>query len=472
MAKEIIHVQIGQCGNQIGNAFWTSILHDHNLSYDGSAINIKSDTSRFHKRNVYFHELAYSSKTTYTPRACFFDIEPGILDVIKSSPIGGLYKPDNMIFGANSRMQRSRIAALYTSGAELMDEMVDVIRRETESCESLQGFQLTHSIAGYVGNFSGSLILLKLRDHYPDKITTTHSVFPSQKVSDVVIEPYNATLCIHQLLENADQTFVYDNEALFHISQRSFTKASPTYNDLNHIISTTMCGVTSSLRFTCALNSTLRRLGTNLIPFPRLHFFALSQAPFVTTEEAQLKRYTVPDLVQQLRCKANCVAQMEYDDDNKYLATSCLYRGDIDRIVDYKSLINSFVGQINVQYLNDKIVPSSLVDMCHCYCGYIENEFVKWIPDQNKSEILKIATVDHDISATSIANTTAIEPVFRRISTQFARMYKRKAFLHWFTGEGFDEMEFVEADRNVRDLITEYVEKKSINVIDQEQSEQ
>merc|ERR1712021_178923 len=63
-------------------------------------------------------------------------------------------------------------------------------------------------------------------------------------------------------------------------------------------------------------------------------------------------------------------------------------------------------------------------------------------------------------SATFVANTTAIKGVFQRISAQFAKMYKRKAFLHWYKGEGMDEMEFQEADKNVRDLITEYQDKQ------------
>ena len=35
-------------------------------------------------------------------------------------------------------------------------------------------------------------------------------------------------------------------------------------------------------------------------------------------------------------------------------------------------------------------------------------------------------------------------------------MFKRKAFLHWFTGEGMDEMEFTEAESNMNDLVAEY----------------
>jgi len=55
-----------------------------------------------------------------------------------------------------------------------------------------------------------------------------------------------------------------------------------------------------------------------------------------------------------------------------------------------------------------------------------------------------------------IANNTAILELFQRIQTQFSALFQRKAYLHWYTGEGMDEMEFTEAESNVNDLIAEY----------------
>ena len=78
----------------------------------------------------------------------------------------------------------------------------------------------------------GTLLLMKIRDNYPDRITATFSVYPSPKVSDVVVEPYNATLSIHQLLENSDETFVIDNEALYNISHNILKQQQPKYAEL------------------------------------------------------------------------------------------------------------------------------------------------------------------------------------------------------------------------------------------------
>jgi len=98
-------------------------------------------------------------------------------------------------------------------------------------------------------------------------------------------------------------------------------------------------------------------------------------------------------------------------------------------------------------------------------------DFVNWIPNNIKASIINVPPEDTLLSGTFVANTTAIKGVFQRISSAFARMYKRKAFLHWYKGEGMDEMEFEESDKNVRDLVTEYQDKQDV-VVDMENPEQ
>merc|ERR1712039_1124702 len=83
----------------------------------------------------------------------------------------------------------------------------------------------------------------------------------------------NAVLSFHQLVENADECFLLDNEALYDICFRTLKLTTPTYGDLNHLVSAAMSGVTTCLRFPGQLNCDLRKIAVNLIPFPRLHFF-------------------------------------------------------------------------------------------------------------------------------------------------------------------------------------------------------
>lgn len=106
---------------------------------------------------------------------------------------------------------------------------MDVVRKEAEGTDCLQGFQITHSLGGGTGAGMGTLLISKIREEFPDRMMATFSVVPSPKVripqqqqylygpkqltnstllsqvSDTVVEPYNATLSVHQLVENSDE---------------------------------------------------------------------------------------------------------------------------------------------------------------------------------------------------------------------------------------------------------------------------
>ena len=78
-----------------------------------------------------------------------------------------------------------------------------------------------------------SLLISKIREEYQDRIIETFSVFPSPKVSDTVVEPYNATLSIHLLVDSTDEVLVIDNEVLYDILLRTLKLPTPNYGDLN-----------------------------------------------------------------------------------------------------------------------------------------------------------------------------------------------------------------------------------------------
>ncbi|KAD6119773.1 hypothetical protein E3N88_11044 [Mikania micrantha] len=213
------------------------------------------------------------------------DLEPGTMDSIRSGAYGQIFRPDNFVFG-QSGAGNNWAKGHYTEGAELIDSVLDVVRKEAENCDCLQGFQVCHSLGGGTGSGMGTLLISKIREEYPDRMMMTFSVFPSPKVSDTVVEPYNATLSVHQLVENADE---------------------------------------------------------------------------------------------------------------------CM-----------------------------------------------------WIPNNVKSTVCDIPPTGLKMASTFIGNSTSIQEMFRRVSEQFTAMFRRKAFLHWYTGEGMDEMEFTEAESNMNDLVSEY----------------
>jgi tubulin beta len=83
--------------------------------------------------------------------------------------------------------------------------------------------------------------------------------------------------------------------------------------------------------------------------------------------------------------------------------------------------------------------------------------FVEWIPNNVKTAVCDIPPPGMRMSGTFVGNTTAIQELFKRINEQFTAMFRRKAFLHWYTGEGMDEMEFCEVRTNELYLSLGYI---------------
>ncbi|CAJ1370119.1 unnamed protein product [Effrenium voratum] len=297
--RELVHVQGGQCGNQIGAKFWEVIADEHGIDPTGT-YHGDSDL-QLERINVYFNE---ATGGRYVPRAVLMDLEPGTMDSVRAGPFGQLFRPDNFVFGQTGA-GNNWAKGHYTEGAELIDSVLDVVRKEAEGCDCLQGFQLCHSLGGGTGAGMGTLLISKVREEYPDRIMETFSVIPSPKVSDTVVEPYNAVLSFHQLVENSDESFLLDNEA------------------------------------------------------------------------------------------------------GSRMTRTCPY-------------------------------------------------FVEWIPNNIKASVCDIPPKGLKMAVSFAGNSTAIQEMFKRVAEYFTAMFRRKAFLHWYTGEGMDEMEFTEAESNMNDLVSEY----------------
>ena len=104
-------------------------------------------------------------------------------------------------------------------------------------------------------------------------------------MSNCVVEPYNALLTTHWLLDHTEVSIMLDNEAIYEICQKWLDIKRPSYDNLNRLITKTISSMTASLRFGGELNVDLNEFQTNLVPFPRLHFMITAMAPVVTDKK-------------------------------------------------------------------------------------------------------------------------------------------------------------------------------------------
>ncbi|GLT90947.1 hypothetical protein SLE2022_088620 [Rubroshorea leprosula] len=133
--KEILHIQGGQCGN-IGAKFWEVVCDEHGIDPTGR-YNGNSDL-QLERVNVYYNE---ASCGRFVPHAVLMDLEPGTMDSVRTGPYGQIFRPDNFVFGL-SGAGNNWAKGHYTEGAELIDAVLDVVRKEAENCDLSQALVL------------------------------------------------------------------------------------------------------------------------------------------------------------------------------------------------------------------------------------------------------------------------------------------------------------------------------------------
>lgn len=172
-------------------------------------------------------------------------------------------------------------------------------RNTADNCSSLQGFLVFHSFGGGTGSGFGALVLERLAAEYGKKCKLEFAVYPAPRVSTAVVEPYNAVLSTHSTIENADCTFLVDNDAVYDICRRNLDIGRPNYEHLNRLIAQVVSSITSSLRFDGSLNVDLNEFQTNLVPYPRIHYPLISYAPVISANKSSHESFKTQELTYQ-----------------------------------------------------------------------------------------------------------------------------------------------------------------------------
>ncbi|BAO42108.2 tubulin alpha-1 chain [Kluyveromyces marxianus DMKU3-1042] len=404
--REVISVNVGQAGCQIGNACWELYSLEHGIAPDGYLQDgLKKPTGGEEGFSTFFNETG-SGK--FVPRAVYVDLEPNVIDEVRTGAYRDFFHPEQLISGKEDAAN-NYARGHYTVGRELLDEILDRVRKISDQCDGLQGFLFTHSLGGGTGSGLGSLLLEHLSLDYGKKSKLEFAVYPAPQVSTSVVEPYNTVLTTHTTLEHADYI------------QR------PSFSNLNNLIAQVVSSVTASLRFDGSLNVDLNEFQTNLVPYPRIHFPLVSYAPIHSKSKAHHESNSVSEIT-----------------------NACFEPGN-QMVKDVQNAVAQIKTKKTVQ----------LVD---------------WCPTGFKIGICyqaPTATPNSQLSAVNravcmLSNTTAIADAWKRIDKKFDLMYAKRAFVHWYVGEGMEEGEFTEAREDLAALERDYYEVGADSYADEE----
>jgi len=454
--REVLTVNVGQAGIQLGNAVWTQYCYEHEINPDGT---LKKKDEELQNKDKYFTTFFEETGTgQFVPRNITVDLEPTVVDDVRTGPYSQMFHPEFLLNGkedAANNFARGH----YTVGKEILDQVNDRLRKLVDNSQNVQGFIINHAVGGGTGSGLGALILERIAVDYRKKSKIGFEIYPAPKISTCIVEPYNAMLSTHWLLDHTEVSVLLDNEAIYAICQKQLDIPRPSYAQLNIIIAKVISSMTASLRFDGELNVDLGEFQTNLVPFPRLHFMTTALAPVINAKKASHEAQTIREITDHVFQPQNMLVKYaDFDPvEDKYMAISINYRGSI----------KSKEANATVQWLkqNNKI---SFVEWCPTGFKIGLNEVpaaeLGKSPALPKGDIMKKC----DRNVTMIGNNVAVSRVFtERITKKYDMMYSQRAFVHWYVGEGMEEGEFSEAREDLG-----FLEKDYLDVVTEQASDE
>lgn len=371
------------------------------------------DCSMFDDCSAFF---SCDKKGRCVPRVVMIDLEPSVIDEIRIGAYRHLFHPSTLITGkedASSNFARGH----FSLGRMMIDTLMNRVRKVAEGCSTVQGFMLFHSLGGGTGSGLGTLALEKLNDEYGKTSKIEFNIFPSPRISPVIVEPYNAVLSTHAGMEYSDCSILLDNEALYDVCDRSLNVTEPTYTNLNRLIAQIVSCVTSSLRFSGAINVDLLEFQTNLVPYPRIHYPLVTYSPLIPFRNANHEQLTTHQITYECFEPGNQLVKCD-PRSGKYISCCMLYRGDVSP-VDINRSIQEVKAKSSVNFVD------------WCPTGFkigINYQAPISVPGGDLAKV--------DRAVCMLSNSTAVKSAWERIATKYDLLYERKVFFHHFLDEG------------------------------------
>lgn len=235
---------------------------------------------------------------------------------------------------------------------------------------------------------------------------------------------------------------VVNNESVERTGRLLHGIKAPKLEDLNKILACSLSDINCYSRFPSDQGTSLRKIATNLVPFPRLKFVASSMVSL---------RHDMPSLANEHDIILNAL----------YCNSSLMTPADLRN----GKIMSSFCGTRGMVTFNEAETQTSLIKRLNM------RYFSEWIGNNFHLAHNSMSRPDSRGSTTALINTTSIRHTFGIIHKKFTSMFKRKAHLHHYTGEGMDEMEFDQSESNFTMVMDEYKEYDQATRTDQKDYE-
>lgn len=327
-------------------------------------------------------------------------------DEIRCGVYRDLYLPSCLINSCPDAANNFARGAL-TNGQNVLENVMQAIRRLTNLCDNVATFKIVHSFTGGTGSGLTSQIVEQISDIYGKKFKFGMGVYPSTKFSQAMVDPYNTLLLTNSTIDHMDCVCVFDNESLYNIMTNCLGVDGPHFIHINRIMAQMISSLTLAHRFRYndSKHSDLDELMTNLVPFPRIHFPLVSYAPLVNWDEQAHMGFSVGELTDACFAAENQTLNVDVSA-SKYFSCAMLYRGWMSSKEVYDSL-NRVKACKNIQF----------VDWCPTGFKVALNMCKPFV---NKASVF----ASGDRAVCMIAGNACISQAWKRVKTKFELLYR------------------------------------------------
>ncbi|XP_050491479.1 tubulin epsilon chain-like isoform X2 [Bombus huntii] len=464
--SQFISVQVGQCGNQIGSAFWPLALHEYGIQTTNTGMNLLKTQRRHIKdmsdlsdafdsffvipentRNLCFKSITDLKRAKVKARAILIDMEDSVIGGLRRGPVRDLFDQTSIVTNYPGSANNWAVG-YHTYGTEYHDKLEDTIRRMVEECSRLHGFLIMHSLGGGTGSGLGTAVLKLLVNNYPTVDRLVSCVYPIV-MQDVVTAPYNVLLSTRELIDYATCVFPIENESLLDIcnaqlkiksntDQINYNISCKPFQDMNSIVANMLLHLTSGSRFPGNLNMDMNEMATNLVPYPKLHYIFSSVSPLALSAPTMCNMRETK-LIDEIFTNA-------WSRNNQLIKIDPLRSGSMILSAAHIARGNCPVNDLkrNIERFRKKVT------------------FTEWSNEAMKVGLCSVPPAGHSTSLLSLLNSSSMISLFKNIIGQFTRLYRRKAHVYHYTQVcGFEETHFIDSKEVISNLIMQYTEVQS-----------
>lgn len=448
----IITLQLGQCGNQVGGQFFSTVSEDISARSNGVTLRenkeyVETSLSTFFTQSESTQNRD-GSLAVPRARAILVDMETKAISqtMLQARKSGQWAYSENQGFSQKRGSGNNWANGFCVHGPNSQEQVMNLVRKEVEKCDRLGGFMSLLSLAGGTGSGVGAFITQCLRDEYPHSFILNQVVWP-YNTGEVIVQNYNAVLTLSHLHDTADALVVMENDSLHKICAQLLNIKNISFGDINRVIAHKLATVLQPCQATegshnipCDLGFLLERL----VPHPQYKLLTVKNIPQMSDIAKEFSVYQWPGLMRNLR-------QMLISDAPMEEGINWNVRPVVHRTESGHNCFNRSLSTLLVLRGRDTAnVKTSMFEDPAIYAPWVTSDLSSCVVRQPR------LFCEYDQAAALISNSQASVRPLDRILSKAWTMFTSRAYVHQYLKHGLSEEDFLDSFLSLEKVVASY----------------